>query len=34
VMLEAVPSGPLRLEASAEDAAGNMEKTPMVVMVE
>ena len=31
-VLTGVPAGPLRVEAAAEDAAGNVEKAPMVVV--
>lgn len=32
-VLTGVPAGPLRVETAAEDAAGNVERTPMVVVV-
>jgi hypothetical protein len=34
VVLENNPAGPVRIEAGAEDAAGNVEKTPMVMTVD
>jgi len=33
ITLKDVPDGPLMIEAKAEDAAGNVEKTPAVVIV-
>jgi hypothetical protein len=33
ITLKDVPAGSLKIEARAEDAAGNVEKTPAVVMV-
>ena len=33
VVLYHLPPGELKLEAGAEDAAGNVEKTPMVLTV-
>jgi hypothetical protein len=33
IVLEGVAAGPVRLEAGARDAAGNLEATPMVVTV-
>ena len=33
VVLDSAPAGPVRLETAAEDAAGNVEKTPMVLTV-
>jgi len=34
IVLEGVPPGPLKIEARAEDAAGNVEKRPHVVVID
>jgi G8 domain len=33
-VLQNIPAGPVRVQAGAEDAAGNAEKTPMVIMLD